>query len=621
MWIRSLLPFLPLAISAFSLQAKHWEHIVKEAVVPPRGWTIYAPAPSDHLIKLRIALPQSNFGVLEDHLRAISNPYHERYGAHLTKEEIEELVAPRPESVAAVTGWLSSHGIQENDIGRSPAGDWLTIRVSVSLRFGSQKYHVWKHSGGDYIVRTTSYSLPKELLEDVELIQPTTMFGTFKKLKSSIHSASEAGTQIQSQNQPPIVNPVTGVRVDASCNTTITISCLKQIYNAVGYSPSDRVGNSIAISGYLDDYANRADLQTFYEEQVPAAAAVNSTFKFVSVAGGLDPQNSSLAGLESSLDTQFAFGLTFPVASTYYSTASLAGSPPFTPDATAPTDTNEPYSDVSASHEVEFRPEGLRWICSIGCEYLDVVRPVNENKNDSLFEGARGVSLTVASGDGGVGDGFLNITSSVCLSNDGLNRARRCLLHIMRALIVFADDIRTRSWYFGFYLCTCTTKFDPDFPASCPYVTAVGGTTSLPEKGVFFSGGGFSNYFPRPSYQDVAVGRFLSKLPNGTYSGMFNPSGRAIPDVSTQSFNFRAFVGGQAMLINGTSASSPTFAGFVALLNDARLKKGLPSLGFLNPLLYSTAASGFNDITVGNNPGCGTPGFNAAEGWDAGKHA
>ena len=46
------------------------------------------------------------------------------------------------------------------------------------------------------------------------------------------------------------------------------------------------------------------------------------------------------------------------------------------------------------------------------------------------------------------------------------------------------------------------------------------------------------------------------------------------------------------------------------LLNDARLSKGLPSLGFLNPLLYSVGVSGFNDITVGNNPGCGTPGFN-----------
>jgi hypothetical protein len=46
-------------------------------------------------------------------------------------------------------------------------------------------------------------------------------------------------------------------------------------------------------------------------------------------------------------------------------------------------------------------------------------------------------------------------------------------------------------------------------------------------------------------------------------------------------------------------------------VNDARISRGLPPLGFLNPLLYSSKISAtFNDITIGNNPGCGTPGFN-----------
>ena len=72
---------------------------------------------------------------------------------------------------------------------------------------------------------------------------------------------------------------------------------------------------------------------------------------------------------------------------------------------------------------------------------------------------------------------------------------------------------------------------------------------------------------------------------------------------------------GRAVSIGGTSAASPTFAGIVALLNDARIEKGLPTLGFLNPLLYAIGAAfpkGFNDITSGNNPGCGTPGFNVS---------
>ena len=55
------------------------------------------------------------------------------------------------------------------------------------------------------------------------------------------------------------------------------------------------------------------------------------------------------------------------------------------------------------------------------------------------------------------------------------------------------------------------------------------------------------------------------------------------------------------------------YATDVLNLAAARLREGLPVLGFLNPLLYKIRAEhpdAFNDITVGNNPGCGTEGFN-----------
>jgi len=197
--------------------------------------------------------------------------------------------------------------------------------------------------------------------------------------------------------------------------------------------------------------------------------------------------------------------------------------------------------------------------------------------------GARGVTLTFGSGDGGVGDGDPDPATQTCITNDGTNK----------------------------------TAFIPLFPASCPYITSVGGTIFIPEVAVDFSGGGFSNYFPRPSYQDAAVATFFNDhFPEGTYAGLFNPNGRAIPDVAAQADNFLVVIGGEEGLIGGTSAATPTFAAFVALLNDRRLKAGLPSLGFLNPLIYSTGISGFNDITEGNNPGCGTQGFNATVGWD-----
>ena len=53
-----------------------------------------------------------------------------------------------------------------------------------------------------------------------------------------------------------------------------------------------------------------------------------------------------MAGPEADLDTQFAFGLTYPTPGTFYSTG---GSPPFNPDVTTTTNTNEPYDNVGES--------------------------------------------------------------------------------------------------------------------------------------------------------------------------------------------------------------------------------------------------------------------------------
>lgn len=70
------------------------------------------------------------------------------------------------------------------------------------------------------------------------------------------------------------------------------------------------------------------------------------------------------------------------------------------------------------------------------------------------------------------------------------------------------------------------------------------------------------------------------------------------------------------------SASVPTFAAVIALLNDARLQRGLPPLGFLNPLLYGQDGSGLNDIVHGGSTGCQDqgimppPGWQATRGWD-----
>jgi len=171
--------------------------------------------------------------------------------------------------------------------------------------------------------------------------------------------------------------------------------------------------------------------------------------------------------------------------------------------------------------------------------------------------------------------------------------------------------------------------FNPGFPASCPFVTAVGATQVNPGstvndpegacEQVIFSGGGFSNIFPLPSFQADAVKSFLKEHPPPFTNGQFNDSGnaRAFPDLAANGANYVIGIDGEFELVFGTSASSPVVGSIITLVNDARLAVGKGPVGFLNPLIYSDLFKpAFNDITSGGNQGCGTPGFTATKGWD-----
>ncbi|KAJ7098751.1 subtilisin-like protein [Mycena belliarum] len=547
----------------------HTMRVKESAAVTPYGWTRLGRAPPERSIRLRIALFQQDFAGLEAKLYEISDPDHPRYGAHMSKEEVERHVAPHPTSLALVDEWLVAHGIQESRLVRSPAKDWVSVTLPIQLaeRILGANYYLWQHTSGDVLVRAASYSLPQYLHNTIELIQPTTMFARGKGMAPILYPEDSDPTPLVKLHSKP----------SSSCASRITLSCIKHLYNAVGYKPRATHKNAIGITGFLEEYANRRDLTSFYRQQLPAA--VHSTFKSVSVYGGRNSQNLSAAGEEANLDTQFAFGIAYPTPGTFWS---VAGSPPFDPDDRTPVNTNEPYLDW-----LDYILNSKNIPQTISTSYGDDEQTVPFTYASRVCKrfaelGCRGVSLLFASGDGAVGDGDPDPASKGCRTNDRTN----------------------------------TTRFIPAFPSSCPYVTSVGGTSGIPEVAANFSGGGFSDYFQRPAYQDRAVGRYLSRLPHKTYEGLFNRAGRGIPDVSAQARKFQIFWRGMPISIGGTSAAAPVFAGLVALLNDARLAEGRRPLGFLNPLFYKRGADALNDIVVGSNPGCGTPGFNATKGWD-----
>lgn len=123
------------------------------------------------------------------------------------------------------------------------------------------------------------------------------MFGRFKGSKSTVVSVEDApdAPKISSSS----IDIGGGIMVDPSCNTTITVNCLLQLYNATGYQAKGK--GSIGITGYLEEnvslypsllskklptlglQANIQDLQTFFAEQRPDAVGTN--FTFISVAG------------------------------------------------------------------------------------------------------------------------------------------------------------------------------------------------------------------------------------------------------------------------------------------------------------------------------------------------
>lgn len=122
----------------------------------------------------------------------------------------------------------------------------------------------------------------------------------------------------------------------------------------------------------------------------------------------------------------------------------------------------------------------------------------------------------------------------------------------------------------------------------------VGGTTgTTTEKAWTDGGGGFSNYFDRPTWQEDQVTSWLNKNSDGN-TAYYNTAGRAYPDVAAAATYFEIVVDGSTEVVDGTSCAAPTFASVIELVNSNRIAAGKSALGFLNPWLVcdpSTAPS------------------------------
>jgi len=171
------------------------------------------------------------------------------------------------------------------------------------------------------------------------------------------------------------------------------------------------------------------------------------------------------------------------------------------------------------------------------------------------------------------------------------------------------------------------TAFEFPYPSS-PWITLVGSTQLnvvnetgqfVNETGAWFSSGGFSNDFGIPAWQQAQVTNYLKTCPNLPPPSFYNATGRALPDVASVGEQIIIIMNGTVQTADGTSCSSPIWAGMLTLINGFRLAAGKSSIGFFNPILYKAYATDptiYQDITSGNNGDMCCPGFNAAPGWD-----
>lgn len=369
-----------------------------------------------------------------------SNPKHSQYGKHLLADHVHDYIKPSQESSDAVHNWLYENGILAEDIGYSPAKDWIKVKMSVADVEGllDTTYHTYKSDDGRTAVRTPEWSLPIHLHDHISTIQPTNSFFGPRAQARMDRRMSEAIADMEdiAEYLPP---PPDAATVDAVCNTTwVTPLCLRTLYGTVDYTVQAADKNTMAMNDFLGEVNLRSDTELYLQSFRPEAIAAAQEFTQISISGGTVQQTPLNAtqledqtGIEGNLDDQTMIGVAWPTPLVVYSTG---GSAPFLPDLTTPTDSNEPY--LTWLEYILSLPDPLPSVVS--SSYDDDEQTVPEDYaiqvcNALAQLGARGTTVLFAAGDSGVG------TAGNCYSNDGRN----------------------------------ASTFLPNFPSSCPYVVSI----------------------------------------------------------------------------------------------------------------------------------------------------
>jgi len=575
------------AFSALLAQASAAVTPLFERNSAPVGWVKSAPAAPNAKVHFHVAIQQENLDVLEKTFWEVSNPESDNFQNFMTTEEIQSLVAPKPEKRDVVFKWLKEHGVNKYDDFIDSVEGWATVAQAEKM-FGAKFYEFVNVDTGKKLIKAFGQvSIDSEVHDVIDAVHsisefPMPKYGMRKKAPKGFKA--------------PIEN-------DAVIPQTIW-----NMYSMPTDIPSGTSSIGQAVAEWEDQMFSPDDLTAYGKSVGVNIPAVDPS----RIIGTNDP---SQPGDESTLDIQFIGGVN-PSGTNWFwiegDDVWLYGFAVHFMNTTTVPDV------VSISYGWWEGDQCEDGIGGAECQKygVDTVGYVNRVNTEFQKIGARGISLFVSSGDSGChtrSDGGCDMPHTLA-------------------------DFPASSPYVtsvgGTEVTDPEVFFDASVAPICGDKTAnysciKSGTEVAVDvtRSFFTSGGGFSNISKALPFAADVVGAYLkSGAKNLPPSSYFNATGRAYPDVAAIGHNGYILEGGQQSLIGGTSQSSPTFAAVAALLNDAFKQKTGKPFGYMNQILYAAYkadSTTFQDVVTGDNicteDGCSPTcvGFSCTKGWDA----
>ncbi len=238
-----------------------------------------------------------------------------RYGSHLSKEQVAQLVEPHPDTLELVHSWLAHHGVPSSSISTTHGGSWLTLTgvpVSQANELLGASYQLYRRTGTNdtTILRTVGYALPAVLHTHVQTVVPTTYFASARTLRQTPRRRSVGATADVASSKLVTVLPSRN-----EVTPRVTPADLRALYKTAKYMPAATDRNRLGIVGFGGDYPSPADLTAFMT--ICRTDGEDATFTVEQInGGGNDPTDPDD---ESNQNIQYGQAIAYPTPHIFYS--------------------------------------------------------------------------------------------------------------------------------------------------------------------------------------------------------------------------------------------------------------------------------------------------------------